>query len=173
MSLPSGLITKPQTVGKIRKCSYSCIWSVHIWHPAPKWMFTQLLSLISFSNRLYIPSDLSISSYIQYTKQTAVNLCIIKHILQGTLDIVNISIRSFAVNCATACYWIWGGHPIIVKFNEIWRLARKVLSITTCYLLKYIGKHRLYHHEIFTHDGTPFVNSHRGWYLAFETPPQY
>lgn len=122
------------------------------------------------SNRLYIISDLNISPYIQHNRQTAVNLCIIKYISWGILDIVNICIHSFAENYASACYWIWRGHSLLIKFNEIWR---KILTITTCYLLKSIGKHRLHHHEIFTHDGIPFVNSHRGWYLAFETPPQY
>jgi hypothetical protein len=43
-------------------------------------VFTQLLSLISSSEGLYIISDLNISSHIHYTKQTAVHLCIIKHI---------------------------------------------------------------------------------------------
>ena len=69
-------------------------------------VFTQLLSLISSSEGLYIISDLNISSHIHYTKQTAVHLCIIKHISWGNFDIVNISIQSFAKPHAQAHYWI-------------------------------------------------------------------
>lgn len=118
---------------KIRVHGSSYIWNVDIWHLAPTWIFTQSLSLISFSTRLYIISDLNISSSIPYTQQATVNLCIIKQTLWGVFDILSISILSFAQSCGSVCYWIWGGHPILMKSNEIWRLVRQVLTIAAIY----------------------------------------